>query len=151
MSIGKVCNRETVIVRKHASITETARLMREEHVGSVVVVDDADGIVRPVGIVTDRDVVLEVVAPGIDPLSLTAGDLIGEELFTAVEHDGVWDTIQRLRAKGVRRMPVVNSGGQLVGIVTVDDLLEVLAVELGELAKVIGREQLREQRVRPPV
>jgi len=151
MSVGQFCNRETVIVRKQDSIVETAKLMRQNHVGSVIVVDDQSEFVKPVGIVTDRDLVLEVLAAEIDPEKVTVGDLTSYELVTANEDDGLWETIQRMRTKGVRRMPVVDRKGQLVGIIAIDDLLEILATELHELTKVIGREHVREEKTRPPV
>lgn len=151
MSVGKICNRTTVIVRKQDSVVETAKLMRQNHVGTVVVVDDAGGDLTPVGIVTDRDLVLEVLAAEINPETVTIGDLVGYELVTAREDDGLWDTMQRMRSHGVRRMPVVDHHGRLVGIISVDDLLELLSVELNELGRVIAREHAREEKTRPPV
>ena len=151
MSIGQFCNRETVIVRNTDSIVATAKLMRQSHVGSVVVVEDVDGFVKPVGVVTDRDLVLEVLAAELDPETVTIGDLVSYALVTAHEDDGIWETIQRMRIKGIRRMPVVDAQGALVGIMAVDDLLEILAAELSEVAKVMAREQIREEKTRPPV
>ena len=151
MSIGQFCNRDTVIVRRHDSIVATAKLMRESHVGSVVIVEEHAGVLRPAGIVTDRDLVLEVLAAELDPETVTIGDLIAYELVTASEHDGIWETIQRMRIKGVRRMPVVDASGALVGIISVDDLLEILAAELSEVTKVLAREHVREEKMRPPV
>lgn len=151
MSVGQFCNRETIIVRKEDSIVATAKLMRQCHVGSVVVVDDTDGITRPAGIVTDRDLVLEVLAAELDPEIVTIGDLVGYELVTAAEGDGIWESLQRMRTRGVRRMPVVDAKGGLVGIISVDDLLEILAAELSEVTKVMAREHLREEKTRPPV
>lgn len=151
MSIGQFCNRDTVIVRKTDSIVAAAKLMRQSHVGSVVVVEDVGGLVKPLGVVTDRDLVLEVLAAELDPETVTIGDLVGYELVTAHEDDGLWETIQRLRIKGIRRMPVVDAQGGLTGIIAVDDLLEILAAELSEVTKVMAREQVREEKTRPPV
>lgn len=151
MSVGQFCNRDTIIVRKQDSILETAKLMRQHHVGCVVVTDDSDGAAKPVGIVTDRDLVIEILAAEINPDDVSIGDIMSYELLTVLESEGLWDVLQHMRAKGVRRVPVVNAQGGLVGILSSDDLLEILAGELGELAKMISREQQREQRVRPPV
>lgn len=151
MSVGQFCNRDTAIVRTGDSIVATAKLMRQNHVGSVVIVADADGKTKPIGIVTDRDLVLEVVAAELDPETVTIGDLVSSELVTASEQDGIWETIQRMRLKGVRRMPVVDAHGVLAGIISVDDLLEILAAELSEVTKVLAREQVREEKIRPPV
>jgi len=148
MSLGELCNRVVVVTTRTTGVDEAARLMREHHVGSLVVVDDTAIGRKPVGIVTDRDIVIEVVAAGVAPDSVTVGDVMAPELVTARESDEPWDTIQRMRAKGVRRVPVVDREGALVGIVTVDDLVETVAEELEGLVKVIGQEQAREARTR---
>jgi CBS domain-containing protein len=148
MSVGQICNRDTVIVRKDDSIVEAAQLMREFHVGSVVVVEDAAEGAKPVGILTDRDLVVEILAAGLDPNAVAVGDIMSYELTTAREDEGLWETLQRMRAKGVRRLPVVTDRGSLVGIVTSDDLLELLAGELGQLVKIARKEREREQTAR---
>lgn len=148
MPIGEICNREVVFATRDTSILEAAQLMRRHHVGDLVVVDEKNGKRIPVGIVTDRDIVIEVIAKEADINSLTAGDIMGPELVMAREAEGVFETIQLMRLKGVRRMPVVDSQGGLVGIVSVDDLVELLAEEMNELAKLISREQVREAKNR---
>lgn len=145
MSVGQICNRDTVIVRKDESIVDAAKLMREFHVGSVVVVEDVESGTRPVGILTDRDLVVEILAAELDPETVTVGDIMSYELTTARDDDGLWDTLRRMRAKGIRRMPVVNAEGLLTGILTSDDLLELLAEELGQLVKISGNEREQEQ------
>ncbi len=148
MPIGEICNREVVFATRDTSILETAQLMRRHHVGDLVVVDEKNDKRIPVGIVTDRDIVIEVIAKEADINSLTAGDIMGPELVTTREAEGVFETIQLMRLKGVRRMPVVDHHGGLVGIVSVDDLVELLAEEMSELAKLISREQVREAKNR---
>jgi CBS domain-containing protein len=119
--------------------------MRHHHVGTLVVVERMNGGKGvPVGIVTDRDVVIEVMATGLDPNAITVGDIMDRELVTARESEGVLETMQIMRYKGVRRLPIVDKDGRLVGIVSIDDLLEVLAEEFSELAKIMAREQARE-------
>ena len=145
MTIGEICTRETVITTRETTVATAARLMRHHHVGTLVVVEQMNGGKGvPVGIVTDRDVVIEVMATGLDPNAITVGDIMGQELVTARESEGVLETMQIMRYKGVRRLPIVDKEGQLVGIVSIDDLLEVLAEEFSELAKVLAREQARE-------
>ena len=148
MSIGEYCNREVIIARKSATIREIAQLMREHHVGSVVIAEDDHGNNIPVGIITDRDIVIEVLAPDIDIKTITAGDITATELKTIREIDSVWDTIRGMRSRGVRRVPVVNDEGVLVGIVSVDDLLEAISGELSDLIKIISKEQDRERAIR---
>ena len=149
MSAGKFCNREVVFVEKSAGIPEIARLMREYHVGDLIVVEERAGRRIPIGIVTDRDVVIEVLAESVDLEGVTAGDVMSFELVTAREDDDLFDTIKAMRAKAVRRIPVVDTGGALVGILSVDDLLDIFAEHLTDLAALVRREQTREQRQRP--
>ena len=148
MSIGELCNRDVAFAMRETTIAAAARLMRHYHVGSLVVVDEKAGRRVPVGIITDRDIVVEVVATGLDGGTITVGDIMVHEIVTAPESMGVMETIQLMRVKGVRRLPVVDAGGGLAGIVTVDDLLDVLAEELSELARIVVREQVREAQLR---
>lgn len=145
MTLGEICNRDTIFITRDGTISEAARLMREEHVGDLVVVEEQSGRRIPVGILTDRDLVVEILAKDVDMNAVAVGDVMSQELVTAHEADNVYDTMQRMRAKGVRRVPVVNAGGTLVGIVSVDDFLDLLADELGALARLVSREQAREQ------
>jgi len=145
MTIGEICNREVVIVTREAPVIEAARLMRQYHVGDLVVVDELSGRRRPVGIVTDRDIVIEVVAMEVAAETLCVGDIMSAELATVRESEGVFETIRYMRDKGIRRLPVVDRDGWLQGIVTLDDLLILLAEEMGEMARLIRREMDREQ------
>lgn len=144
MSIGLFCNRDTVIARRDDSIYTAAKLMREHHVGSVVVVEDIPEGVRPVGLVTDRDLVVEILALDLDPSQLQVGDVMSSELLTGKESDGIWVTLKRMRSEGVRRLPVVSNEGLLQGIISVDDLLELLVGELADLVSLSSREKERE-------
>jgi CBS domain-containing protein len=144
MPISEICNREVVIVKRNNTILEAAQLMRQHHVGDVVVVEERGGVKVPVGIVTDRDLVVEIMAPAIDQTVITVGDIMVTELATVKENAGLSETIEYMRAKGVRRVPVVDKGGGLVGILTLDDLLELLAEELLALARLVRHEQKKE-------
>jgi CBS domain-containing protein len=148
MSIGDICNRETVFATKDSSISQAAQLMREHHVGDLVVVEEKAGRRIPVGILTDRDLVIEILAKDVDMHNVSVGDVMSNELMTARESDGLYETMQRMRAKGVRRVPVVDANGALAGIVTVDDLLDLLADELTTLARLLSREQARDHQKR---
>ncbi len=148
MSLGQICNRETVVIGKDESIITAARLMREFHVGSVVVVEETERGNKPVGIVTDRDLVVEILAAELDPGVVSVGDIMSFELATARDDEPTWEALQRMRNKGIRRMPIVDQDGLLVGIISTDDLLELLAEELGQLVRIIGREREHEARAR---
>ena len=141
MSIGEFCTREVVIAERDTGIVELTQLMRKHHVGDVVVVEKKGDLAVPVGIITDRDIVVELIAGEVDLDSVTTGDVMSPELITAGEKEGIWDTLQRMRSQGIRRLPVVNYDGGLEGILTVDDLIELLADELALLAKIAGRGQ----------
>jgi CBS domain-containing protein len=147
VSIGKICNREVVSSNRAITIREAAFLMREHHVGDLLVVNE-NGERQPVGIITDRDITISIVALGLDPDVMTVGDIMGRELVTLREDRGVLEAIERMRLKGVRRLPIVGVDGSLVGIVTVDDLIALLANELSDLSKVIWREQMIEVKTR---
>jgi predicted transcriptional regulator len=144
MPISEMCNREVVIAQRDNSTLEAAKLMRQHHVGDLVVVEDRNGVRVPVGIVTDRDLVVEIIAPELDPAVITVGDVMVPELAVVKEDTGLFEAIQYMRAIGVRRLPVVNDSGGLVGILTLDDMLELLADELSALAKLVKHEQKKE-------
>ena len=148
MSIGEFCNREVVLAERTTSVREAAQHMRQYHVGDLVVVDLVDGKRMPVGIVTDRDIVIEIVAEGLSVDDFTAGDIMSAQLVSVQEQEDVVETIRRMRVHGIRRIPVVSQDGGLVGIMSVDDMLELLAEELSELAKVASREQAWEAETR---
>ncbi len=148
MAIGEFCNREVVVVGADATVAEAARLMRKHHVGDLVVVRMSAGKNKPIGIVTDRDLVVEVMAAGLDPSTLSVGEIMGQDLAKVKENTGVSEVIRYMRDMGVRRMPVVGSGGALVGLVTLDDLLALLSEELAELTRLTQLEQKRETKRR---
>jgi len=145
MPVGDICVRDVVIASKTTTTQEAAALMRKNHVGDLIVAEDqSDGSKIPIGIVTDRDVVISVIATRLDPTVYTVGDLLARDLVTASEDEGVFECIQRMRLAGVRRMPVVDRKGALVGIVSVDDLVALFAEELTALSKLISHEQVHE-------
>ena len=148
MPIGEFCNREVVFATRETSIPEAAQLMRKFHVGDLVVVDEIDGKRVPVGIVTDRDIVIEIVSQSLDFNEFSVGDIMSPQLISVQEKEGVFETIRLMRAKGIRRIPVVNQEGGLEGIVSADDILDLLAEEMTELAKVVPREQEREAKTK---
>ena len=148
MRVGEFCSREVIVIGKEETILEAARLMRENHVGDVVVVEEREGERFPVGILTDRDIVVELVAAGIALDAVSIGDVMSFELLTAREEDGLLDTIRQMQAKGVRRLPVVDTRGVLAGILTVDDILELVSEQLSRLIKIITREQESERESR---
>jgi CBS domain-containing protein len=148
MTVGEFCNREVVIASQEETIIEIAKLMRKHHVGDVVIVDRSKAPPMPIGMITDRDIVVELIAAEVQLDAVTVGDAMSRELVTVREEEGIWECLQRMRIRGVRRVPVVNRDGGLEGILTVDDLLDLFSEELLALAKVSTREVVREKKLR---
>lgn len=150
MSVGEYCNRKVVIAERETSVREAARLMRNYHTGDLVVVEHRENRNVPVGIVTDRDLVIEVLAEDAPLDSLTLADLVSQELATVNEKEELWMVLNHMRLLGVRRMPVVDNGGALVGILTMDDAVELIAEALSHMAQLVRREITVEGHRRPP-
>lgn len=149
MRAGEYCNREVVVVDEERSITQAAEIMREYHVGDVVICKVKYGKQVPVGIFTDRDIALEIVAKGTDPESISVGDAMSFDLTTVTEDDDLMHVIEVMRDKGIHRVPVVDVDEALVGILTVDDIVDLLSEVLIDLAHLVDRQKRREARRRP--
>jgi CBS domain-containing protein len=149
MTIGAICKRNVAVVPKGESIVDAAKRMRILHVGTVIVVEERDGLQVPIGILTDRDIVLSVVASNSEQLPfLMVADAMSDDLLTAVEDTSLADALKLMQERGVRRLPVVDHIGALVGIVTADDVIRFLADELGQVVKLMGQEDRIERRYR---
>lgn len=148
MNISDICTRSVVHIDADQSVHAAAELMRKRHVGSLVVIEKPDGEHVPVGIITDRDIVLAVIAPGIDAGVLTVGDVMSRRLASCSEGDDLFDAIATMRRHGVRRLPVLNGKGGLAGVVSADDIYGALGMHLQELSQALTREQVREMELR---
>ena len=148
MNVSDLSNPFVAVVQRATPLTDAARLMRERHVGSLVVVDETGQGRVPVGILTDRDIVVAVVAREVDARTLTAGDVMSTDLATVRPTDAAIDALELMRRRGVRRVPVVAENGTLAGIVAVDDVLAAVAEQLGDVVRAITAEQARETRTR---
>ena len=138
-----------VTVQATETITDCARRMHAEHVGCLVVVENTDGIEFPIGMLSDRDIAIEVVAFGLDPKALTAGDVMSGKPAVVEEDDDLLDVLARMRERGARRLPVTRPDGALVGVIALDNLLEALAEQLDGMVGVLKAQQTRELRTRP--
>jgi CBS domain-containing protein len=148
MSAGEICIRDVVFVAKTDLLRTAIQMMRTHHVGDVLVVEKLAGTNTPVGILTDRDIVIEVLAQDVDIDSLTVGDVMSDLLVTVTENTSLSDTLDVMRTHGIRRLPVIDRSGNLQGIISIDDILGVLAEELQKLAILVKTEQRHEKRVR---
>lgn len=137
MSVLELARRDVVTCRPTASAADVADSMAESGVGSVVVTEQEG---RPVGIVTDRDLVVRVLARDVDPVAVTAADVMTEDPETIPSDSGVFESTQAFSRAGVRRLPLVDGNGLLVGIVSLSDVMLLLTQELDNLATVVGAE-----------
>jgi CBS domain-containing protein len=148
MKAGELCNREVVTATRGMSILDAARLMRDYHVGSLIIVESTENRKEAVGILTDRDIVIEVIAEAVGLDEVTIGDVMSYALLKVSDEESVFETAQRMRARGVRRVPVISGTGELVGILALDDILSLLSEELSLLTKVTSRESEQEKKKR---
>ena len=139
MTIGEICSREVVFVARSESCAQAARLMRENHVGSLVVVAKVGTPLMPIGMITDRDLAVGVMALGLDPEKTLVEAVMRPRIALMRENEGLGRAIALMRAEGVRRLPVVDADGNLVGVLAADDLIELFADELSGLAAMIGK------------
>jgi CBS domain-containing protein len=135
MSLRDLAREDVVTADPDTPATDLADTMREESVGSVVVTEGRE----PVGLVTDRDLAMELCKDGVDPAAMTARDVMTEDLFTVEADAGIYEAIRQTGEANVRRVPVVDDG-ELWGIVTLDDFVVLLTGELGELSSVVQSE-----------
>ena len=133
------------VVEPDTSARVAAQLMRRHHVGALVVVDALDKN-KPVGIVTDRDLVLELMADGLDPAVFTAGDIMSVDLVKAQPEMDAMDAVVLMKKYRLRRLVIVDKGGNLAGIVTIEDVLGLLTRELADLSIDLGSARDRETR-----
>lgn len=144
MSIGEICTRHVVCVRRDSTVKAAAQLMREHHVGDVIVVEESSDKRIPTGIVTDRDIAVAVVALELDPAVIQVGDLVSGTLVTAGENWDVSEVVELMQLRNFRRIVVIDAHGYLAGIISADDVLSVLAEEMTNLAQIVGGARKRE-------
>jgi CBS domain-containing protein len=144
MNVGEICSRTVVVAESSTPVQQAAKLMRDHHIGALVVTEGDAGARRPIGIVTDRDMVIEVLAANVDYRTLTVGDIMSERPVSLKETAGIFETIAQMRSGGVRRLVVVDANEHLLGIVAMDDLIPILADELSVLSQAIRLGQRHE-------
>lgn len=137
MTIGTICSRDVCITRRGAALAAAVESMSKRHVGAIVVVEGEVIGLKPIGIITDRDVVCGQLAPPRDLFCLSVEDVMTTDVFTLNENCEIPEAVARMSERGVRRAPVVDRDGSLVGIISIDDLLPRLAAELGALAELV--------------
>lgn len=139
MSVGRICTREVLLADQDESTAEATRRMRSNNVGTLVVIDRDDR--RPLGLITDRDIAMRVVAEGKHPDETLVREILTDDPITVVESTPIEDALARMRSHGRRRVLVTGEDGALVGLLAMDDILELLAEEMAEIGDLIERQE----------
>jgi CBS domain-containing protein len=140
MSIKDICGRQVVTATKDASVNEVAKLMKKHNVGNVVIIDNQVTTNKPIGILTDRDITMKIVAEDVDARQISAGDIMTENLLLLHGNQSINEAIDMMCAKGVRRAPISDDTHKIIGIASIDDLFILLAEEMGSLSKLIRKQ-----------
>jgi CBS domain-containing protein len=148
MKLQDLCVLDVACCARNTTIAAAARTMRQQHVGDLVVIDDTDGTPEPIGIITDRDIVTEVIGRGLDPEKTLVADAMTRELVIASASEDMDTAIERMRTHGVRRLPVIDANGGVLGILTLDDIYRQQAEQAAALVTIVNKEQSRESRGR---
>ena len=148
MLLKELCTPDVISCAPDRSVLHAARLMRQHHVGDIIVVEDPETDQSPIGVVTDRDIVIEVLGKELDPARVPLRQIMRTPVVIASMSEDVSQAVERMKFHGVRRIPVVDENSKLIGILCLDDLLKRLAADAATLAEVVAREQDREHRAR---
>ncbi|HVO46660.1 MAG TPA: CBS domain-containing protein [Steroidobacteraceae bacterium] len=151
MNVGELCGPRVFTVREFDELSTAARLMRERHVGYLVVVEPLplNALVRPVGVITDRDIVVSVVAKDQELRALRVGDVMTRQPVVVSEDASIEQALQKMRAIGIRRIPVVGGAGQLLGVISLDDILDALSKQLADVSGSMSAGRRLEGALRP--
>ncbi len=141
MNVADVMTRNVTYVAEDTSLVDVARIMRKDHVGDVVVTRRSEPGSRPVGILTDRDIVIQVIAEEAELSTLTAGDAMSRELVTVSDSASLVEAVTQMGQHGIRRLPVTDTDGLLIGVLSLDDVLAQLGALLDNLADVVRFQQ----------
>jgi len=147
MSVGTICTRKVITIGADDDLAAAAACMRENHVGYLVVTEPFVGLRTPVGVLTDRDIVIKVMAKGVDPGTLTDGDTMTRDPLVVKEGAEIAETLQKMRGLGVRRVPVVGTAGELAGVLSLDDVVDHLVGQLANIAGSMRNAQRYEQQI----
>ena len=148
MPINECCNTAVVTCIAETSVFDVAELMRRHHVGTVIVTEGEGDDRVPACIITDRDIVIEMIALQLDVAAFTAGDVMSAPVVTVRESEGLIEALRLMRLRNIRRLPVVTEAGTLYGIVTSDDLLGLMTMELSLMTGAIIGQRETESRLR---
>jgi CBS domain-containing protein len=139
LTAGDICSRMVTIAYPSLALDEAARLMRQRHVGCLVIVEELSATESlVVGVLTDRDIAMGVVAADRDPHGMRVGDLMSKDVVTAREQDSLLDVVAAMQRRKVRRIPVTGARDVLVGLVSLDDVLAAMAQQMLAVASAVS-------------
>ena len=144
MDIARLYTRGVIAVPQSTTLKAAAELMRERHVGCLVITESPPLDDRAIGIVTDRDLVVQAVAAGADPVEATIAEIMTPKIARITHDADAHQALNKMAALGVRRLAVTGPHGTIVGVLSFDDLVDGLAVEVSDLARIIHQERARE-------
>lgn len=144
MRIQDICTHRVATTNATDSLIDAATVMRERHVGNVVVIEESDDKRKVVGILTDRDIIVAVVAAGLNPESLLVSDVMSKPVYCCGGVQDVFDAVAIMREHGVRRLPVLDEQGSLAGIIAADDIWIALSSQLKTVGEITVRERIGE-------
>lgn len=145
MDLRKIGKRKVATVYDDTNVADAARIMRDSHLGDVVVIDHSEGKITPVGILTDRDIVMSTTALGLSPADFKVEDIMTHTLVTARSDDSLTHVIDLMKNHGVKRIPLVSESGELDAILAIEDVTRFLAEELHALSQVYERQRAMEE------
>jgi predicted transcriptional regulator len=148
MKVGDICRRAVVAIDNGMDVIAAAELMRQQHVGFLIVYRSGDELRQPIGVLTDRDLVIEIIARKVDPAVLTVDDVMTRHPLVARETEELGDVLQAMRTAGIRRVPVADTRGALVGVVAIDDAFDVITGFMCDITGLVKNEQRQERRAR---
>lgn len=150
MNIASICQREIVTVAADASLREAAASMREHHIGALVVTDAA-APARVVGVITDRDLAIDVLALELNANGICVGQLVHGSAISVSGEASLQQAAAAMEDGGVRRLLVTGEDARVIGIVSIDDLVDAVAAEVSGLARALRSGIARENAERPAV
>ena len=146
MNIERLYTRKVTAVAQSTTLREAAQLMRDRHIGCLLVTEKAPFDHRAIGIVTDRDIVVQAVAAGADPMETTIAEVMTSKIARVTHEGDAHEALAMMAALGVRRLAVTGDDGAIVGVLSFDDLVDGLAVEVADLARTIRTARSHEAR-----
>lgn len=138
-----ICRSDVVTADEHTSLYEVSRLMRQYHIGDVVITRSGNSGQAPIGMITDRDIVVRGIACDVALDEVAAGDLSAQDLVTVRPEADIFEIVSTMNAHAVRRVVVGNDAGY-IGIITFDDILWALSLLVSNLSAVTERQIQRE-------